>query len=59
MPRDHKNPKRHIVSCRVDAREHDILKALAENAGTDLSSLLRKSLERCLAQDKKKQQRSS
>ena len=39
------NPKKFIVSCRVDDRELEVLQHLADQAGVNLSTLLRRSLD--------------
>ena len=39
------NPKKYIVSCRVDDQELQILQDLARSAGTNISNLLRRSLD--------------
>ncbi len=44
MARTSKNPKKFIVSCRVNSEEMEVLKALAEDTGINLSDLLRHGL---------------
>lgn len=38
-------PKRHIISCRVDDCEIEVLKRLARASNTNISNLLRRSLD--------------
>ncbi len=40
-----KNPKRFIISCRVNDEEMRLLQQRAKEAGTNISNLLRASLE--------------
>ncbi|MEJ2201890.1 MAG: ribbon-helix-helix protein, CopG family [Desulfuromonadaceae bacterium] len=44
MGKSVKNPKKFIVSCRVNDREMEALTKLAQDAGTNISDLLRQSL---------------
>jgi hypothetical protein len=44
MGKSVENPKKFIISCRVDNDELQILQKKAEAAGTNLSALLRLSL---------------
>jgi len=39
------NPKKYIISCRVDDQEIQILRELARSAGTNISNLLRRSID--------------
>lgn len=39
------NPKKNIVSCRVNDREMQTLQVIAENSGVSISMLLRQSLD--------------
>ncbi len=39
-----KNPKKFIVSCRVNDNEMEALNKLAQDAGTNISDLLRQSI---------------
>jgi hypothetical protein len=39
------NPKKYIISCRVDDQEMQILRKLARSAGTNISNLLRRSID--------------
>ncbi|BCR04462.1 hypothetical protein DESUT3_15310 [Desulfuromonas versatilis] len=50
MGRPAKNPKKYIVSCRIDDDEMETLKRLAARGNTNISDLLRLSLD-LLAQD--------
>ncbi len=45
MGRPVESPKKFIVSCRVDDTEMQVLKKLAEQADTNISGLLRRSLD--------------
>jgi len=45
MDKTVKQPKTHIVSCRVSDQEMEFLQNLAQDAGTNISSLLRLRLE--------------
>ncbi len=47
MGRSVGKPKKFIVSCRIDDQEMELLKRVAEQSGTNISSLLRRSLH-CL-----------
>ncbi len=38
------NPKKYIISCRIDDQEMQILQELAKEANTSISNLLRQSL---------------
>lgn len=40
-----KNPKRFIISCRVDDKEMVLLQERAKACGTSISNLLRESLD--------------
>lgn len=44
MGRSVKNPKKHILCCRVNDHEMDDIKLLAEEHDTSISELLRHSL---------------
>lgn len=44
MGKSVENPKKFIVSCRIDDREMQQLKKIAEESGTNISNLLRQSL---------------
>ncbi len=50
MARSVKTPKKYIVSCRINDDEMEILKRLAARDNTNISDLLRLSLD-LLAQD--------
>ena len=45
MGRSNPNPKKFIISCRVNAREMRALQERAEAAGLSITTLLRQSLE--------------
>ncbi|GAB4174297.1 MAG: hypothetical protein Tsb0017_17170 [Geothermobacteraceae bacterium] len=45
MGKSVKNPKRFIISCRVNDEEMQLLQERAKQAGTNISNLLRASLE--------------
>jgi len=45
MGKSVKNPKRFIISCRVNDQEMQILQERAKEAGTNISNLLRDSLD--------------
>jgi hypothetical protein len=45
MGKSVENPKKYIVSCRVDDQELQTLQDLARSAGTNISNLLRRSLD--------------
>ena len=45
MGKSVQNPKKYIISCRVDDQELQILQELARSAGTNISNLLRRSLD--------------
>ncbi len=38
------NPKKFIISCRIDDHEMETLQQIAKNNGTSISTLLRRSL---------------
>lgn len=40
-----KHPKTYIVSCRVSDRELEFIQRLAQDAGTNISNLLRRRLD--------------
>jgi len=44
MGRTVKNPKKCIISCRVNDTEMEALSRLAQEAGTNISELLRQSI---------------
>jgi hypothetical protein len=44
MGKSVENPKRFIVSCRINDREMEQLKKLAKQSGINVSNLLRRSL---------------
>lgn len=44
MGKSVKNPKKHIVSCRVNEGEMETLQHLTEECGLSISELLRQSL---------------
>lgn len=44
MGKSVENPKKFIVSCRINDREMEQLKKIAEQSGTNISNLLRRSL---------------
>lgn len=44
MGKSVENPKKFIVSCRINDNEMEQLKKLAEQSGTNISNLLRQSL---------------
>ncbi len=46
MGRVSRNPKKYIISCRIDGDEMQTLKKLAAQADTNISGLLRLSLDR-------------
>lgn len=39
------NPKRFIISCRVDDKEMELLQIMADKAGVNISTLLRRSID--------------
>lgn len=39
------SPKKFIISCRVDDREMEVLQGMAQKAGVNISTLLRRSLD--------------
>lgn len=43
-----KNPKKHIVSCRVNHKEMEILKLAADRSSLSISEILRLCLEKPL-----------
>jgi hypothetical protein len=45
MGKSVENPKKYIISCRVDDQELQTLQELARSAGTNISNLLRRSLD--------------
>lgn len=45
MGKSIENPKKYIISCRVDDQEIQILRELARSAGTNISNLLRRSID--------------
>lgn len=45
MARTSQNPKKFIVSCRVNDEEMENLRELAEESGLSITMLLRKSLD--------------
>ncbi|MEJ2698279.1 MAG: hydrogen-dependent growth transcriptional repressor [Desulfuromonadales bacterium] len=45
MGRTSTNPKKFIISCRVNHREMEALQKRAEDSGLSITMLLRKSLE--------------
>lgn len=45
MGKSVENPKKYIISCRVDDQEMQILRKLARSAGTNISNLLRRSID--------------
>lgn len=44
MGKSVENPKKYIISCRVNDQEMQILQDLAKHNGTNISNLLRRSL---------------
>ena len=44
MGKSVENPKKFIISCRVDDHEMDTLQSLAQESGLSISTLLRRSL---------------
>ena len=44
MGKSVENPKKYIISCRINDQEMETLQALAEAQGTSISNLLRRSL---------------
>jgi len=44
MGKSVENPKKYIISCRVNDDEMEVLQRLADGAGTNISGLLRRSL---------------
>ncbi|NIQ96917.1 MAG: ribbon-helix-helix protein, CopG family [Desulfuromonadales bacterium] len=44
MGKSVENPKKFIISCRVDDKEMDVLQSLAQERGVSISTLLRNSL---------------
>jgi len=44
MGKSVENPKKYIVSCRIDDQEMQQLKKIAQQSGTNISNLLRQSL---------------
>nr|WP_320049138.1 hydrogen-dependent growth transcriptional repressor [uncultured Desulfuromonas sp.] len=45
MGRKKEHPKKHIVSCRINTEEMEILRELSEDSGLSITMLLRKSLD--------------
>ncbi|PLX96422.1 MAG: hydrogen-dependent growth transcriptional repressor [Desulfuromonas sp.] len=45
MGRKKEYPKKHIVSCRINSEEMDILREISEDSGMSITMLLRKSLD--------------
>lgn len=45
MGKSVENPKKYIISCRINDHEMETLQALAEAQGTSISNLLRRSLD--------------
>lgn len=45
MGKSVENPKKYIISCRVNDQELETLQNLARSAGTSISNLLRHSLD--------------
>jgi hypothetical protein len=45
MGRKKEHPKKHIVSCRINSEEMDILREISEDSGMSITMLLRKSLD--------------
>jgi len=45
MGKSVKNPKRFIISCRVNDEEMQVLQDRAKQAGTNISKMLRESLD--------------
>ena len=45
MGKSVENPKKYIISCRVDDQEMQILLELARSARTNISNLLRRSID--------------
>lgn len=39
------SPKKFIISCRVDDREMELLQSMAQKAGVNISTLLRRSID--------------
>ncbi|MCD6527545.1 MAG: hydrogen-dependent growth transcriptional repressor [Desulfuromonas sp.] len=44
MGRKKDHPKKHIISCRINTEEMEILRELSQDSGMSITSLLRKSL---------------
>lgn len=44
MGKSVENPKRYIISCRVNDQEMEVLQEIAKTHGTSISMLLRRSL---------------
>jgi hypothetical protein len=44
MGKSVEKPKKYIVSCRIDDQEMEQLRRMARQSGTNISSLLRKTL---------------
>ncbi|MGE4544618.1 MAG: ribbon-helix-helix protein, CopG family [Pedobacter sp.] len=44
MGKSVENPKKNIISCRVNDREMEALQDLAKKAGTNISDLVRQSI---------------
>ncbi len=46
MGKSVRNPKKYIISCRINGGELETLNKLAQHAGTNISELLRQSIFR-------------
>ena len=47
------NPKRHIISCRIEEGEYEVLQQIAEDVGINISSLLRQGVEKLLLEEQR------
>ena len=45
MGKSVENPKRFIISCRIDDQEMQVLQDISKETGASISSLLRRSLD--------------
>lgn len=45
MGRKKEHPKKHIVSCRINAEEMETLREISQDSGMSITMLLRKSLD--------------
>ena len=45
MGKSVENPKRYIISCRIDDQEMQVLQDISKETGASISALLRRSLD--------------